>query len=585
MVQGVLLHRRMNIEKWLCRLHTSAQHVGDARIAGTRGLCVLLATLTLSLSACSLFESTEATGAGSGARVDAGASSGAGERSDGPLGDGKPQATDAGSGPADPSSGPADAGLTPGTDAGTTPTPDAGAAAAQGLSALKLSAGTLSPAFAQGTTSYRVATSVVTVSVPITLTPTIEGGSVVTINGTKVASGTASPVIDRKVSLPTSVEVVETPPAGVAKRYTVTIPPIEEALLKRPASFPKTSSDNPFGSIAIDGDTLAVANCPANVVSIFARTGATWVQQTLLKASGLFGCNYGGIGNTLALVGDTLVVGVPFDSLSDCGRVLVYRRRGTSWTLEGTVSDTVPCSAFGFGQSLALEKDTLVVGNNGLGAVNVFRRAGSSWVREATITNDKSHTYFGQSVAILGDTLVIGAALESSGARGINGNESDLSAANSGAVFVYVRKGATWSRQAYIKASNTKPVTVPPGAEYGVWFGWSVALSGDTLAVGAPNEGTGGAIYTFARSGTNWTEQAYLPSSSAYVGWTVAMQGDALFSSTYDRARLTLFSRKGTLWSPPYVLPGTRAGFGSALALSGDTLAGIDSLGNTYVFR
>ena len=72
--------------------------------------------------------------------------------------------------------------------------------------------------------------------------------------------------------------------------------------------------------------------------------------------------------------------------------------------------------------------------------------------------------------------LAVGASAEDSAATGVNGDQADNGADNSGAVYVFVRSGSTWTQQAYIKASNT---------DANDNFGRSVALSGDTLAVGA----------------------------------------------------------------------------------------------------
>ena len=124
-------------------------------------------------------------------------------------------------------------------------------------------------------------------------------------------------------------------------------------------------------------------------------------------------------------------------------------------------------------------------------------------------------------MAVSGDTVVVGALWEDSSATGVNGNQSDNSAADAGAAYVFVRSGTTWSQQAYLKASNT-------GA--GDYFGCSVAVSGDTVVVGAYGEdssATGvngnqsdnsatdaGAAYVFVRSGTTWSQQAYLKASN-----------------------------------------------------------------------
>src|SRR5262249_55608214 len=148
--------------------------------------------------------------------------------------------------------------------------------------------------------------------------------------------------------------------------------------------------------------------------------------------------------------------------------------------------------------------------------------------------------YFGWSVAISGETVVIGAVYESSNATGINGNQSDNSAWHSGAVYVFVRSGTNWTQQAYLKASNTGGTA--PRDTFGDFFGYSVAVSGDTIVVGADQEesnATGvngnqanndavnsGAAYVFVRIGTNWAQQAYLKASNSgaddYFGVAVA---------------------------------------------------------------
>ena len=117
------------------------------------------------------------------------------------------------------------------------------------------------------------------------------------------------------------------------------------------------------------------------------------------------------------------------------------------------------------------------------GAVYVFIRNGTVWSQQAYIkaSNAGSGDRFGNSVALSGDTLAVGAYREESSATVINGDESDNSLTEAGAVYVFTRSGGTWSQQAYIKASNTGS---------GDRFGWSVALSGDTLAVGRPRPAT-----------------------------------------------------------------------------------------------
>jgi hypothetical protein len=94
-------------------------------------------------------------------------------------------------------------------------------------------------------------------------------------------------------------------------------------------------------------------------------------------------------------------------------------------------------------------------------------------------SNTGGSDFLGYSVAISGDTMVVGAYKEASNATGVDGSQSDNSAAQSGAAYVFVRSGTSWTQQTYLKASN---------AGAGDNFGYSVAISGDTIVVGAHRE-------------------------------------------------------------------------------------------------
>src|SRR5207249_1931647 len=161
------------------------------------------------------------------------------------------------------------------------------------------------------------------------------------------------------------------------------------------------------------------------------------------------------------------------------------------------------------------------------GAAYVFVRDGTNWVQQAYLkaSSTGASDVFGYSVAVSGDTVVVGARWEASNATGVNGNQSNNSASAAGAAYVFVRDGTNWIQQAYLKASNT-------GA--GDWFGFSVAVSGDTIVIGVTHEdsnATGvngnqtinsatdsGAAYVFVRDGTNWIQQAYLKASNTGAG-------------------------------------------------------------------
>ncbi len=330
-------------------------------------------------------------------------------------------------------------------------------------------------------------------------------------------------------------------------------------------------------------------------------------------------------GYSVAICGDTVVVGAQQEdsgatavngdqndnSTLDNGAAYVFTRHESGWFQEGYLKPSVASSAAVFGWSVAVSGDTIVVGTpegTSGGAAYVFVRDGVAWSEQARLlgSNTEWDDRFGESVAISGDTVVVGAWWEESTATGVNGDESNNDALASGAAYVFVRDSTTWSQQAYLKASNT---------DVGDSFGWSVAISGDTVIVGACDEdsaATGvdgdqgdnsvdasGAAYVFVRDGTTWSQQAYLKASNTgeidSFGWTVAISGEtvvvgaALESSSAtgvngdqgdDDAPFSgaayVFVRDGTTWSQQAYLKASNTGqddrFGGSVAVSGDTI-------------
>src|SRR5262249_58954413 len=102
------------------------------------------------------------------------------------------------------------------------------------------------------------------------------------------------------------------------------------------------------------------------------------------------------------------------------------------------------------------------------GAVYIFTRTGTTWSQQAYVKASNTGEpgvgdqfadgdRFGFSIGLSadGNTLAVGAIAEDSGAKGIDGDQSDNSQANAGAVYVFTRNGTSWAQQAYIKTSNT----------------------------------------------------------------------------------------------------------------------------------
>jgi hypothetical protein len=219
----------------------------------------------------------------------------------------------------------------------------------------------------------------------------------------------------------------------------------------------------------------------------------------------------------------------------------------------------------------------------------------------------------GLAISADGNTVAVSSPHEDSGATGVNGNQKDESAWDSGAVYVFVRSGGRWTQQAYLKASNTQE---------GDRFGTAVALSGDgsTIAVSATLEDSAasginanqadnsapssGAVYVFGRTGSAWTQQAYVkasnPDESDQFGWSLALshdgrtlavgaQGEGSAATTIngnqeddsaaDAGAAYVFTRRGTAWTQQaYIKPangqaGDRFGFSITLSGDGNTMA------------
>ena len=240
------------------------------------------------------------------------------------------------------------------------------------------------------------------------------------------------------------------------------------------------------------------------------------------------------------------------------------------------------------------------------GAVYVYTRGPGGWKQQAYLKASNTHKgyQFGNAVSLSddGNTLAVGSTGEASSATGINGNQTDTSMDEAGAVYIFTRGGATWSQQAYVKASNTGTPDV------GNQFGYSVALSGDgnNLAVGSTSEPSAangvngdqkntsapdsGAAYVFTRSGSAWTQQAYVKpwnttARGQLFGYSIGLStnGNTMAVGAFDeqggRGALYIFNRSGGAWSQQTRLQGSNEeaqdSIGCALAISGD--------GNTVV--
>lgn len=454
------------------------------------------------------------------------------------------------------------------------------------LTALEIALGPFNEAFDPNRTSYTISAPFATTETTLTTANPTEADALVTLNG----GGISSPV---KLAEGRNILIVRVATTGGAVRvYTIEVTRQGQVNFVREAyaKASNTAANDHFGySVALDGNTLVVGApeedsaetgaagtggdngaVDAGAVYVFVRSGTTWSQQAYLKASNTgagdrFGWN-------VALKGDTLAVGAPLEDSAG---------RGTA----GTGGDNSATDA---------------------GAVYVFVRTGATWTQEAYVkaSNTGTGDRFGWSVALDADTLAVGALLEDSAGTGTSGTGADNDAADAGAAYVFVRSGATWTQEAYVKASNT---------DAGDVFGVSVAVRGNRLAVGASGESSlvagspannggpsAGAVYVFFRNGTTWSEEAYLKASTIggadAFGLSVALDenmpldmntlvvgapledgADQTSNGAVDSGAVYVFVRTGTTWNQEAYVKASNTDtsdvFGWRVAVSGDMLA------------
>lgn len=236
---------------------------------------------------------------------------------------------------------------------------------------------------------------------------------------------------------------------------------------------------NEFGrSIAFDGETVVVGDVhePTTMVPwiggafVFSGQDTAWEQDAALgtEASDLFG-------TAVAVDGDTLLVGTPYAEVDErtTGAVYAYERRKGAWERRGRFAPDDPHQFSQFGQSVALDGETAVVGDPGAGRAYVFDRTSGDWVQQARFDAPVggSETDFGQSADVAGGTAVVGAP----------------HAEETGRAYVFSADSA-WTRSQQLAVTD-----LPEDAE----FGFDVALTGETVLVGAPVFGGSSGAYLF----------------------------------------------------------------------------------------
>ena len=365
-----------------------------------------------------------------------------------------------------------------------------------------------------------------------------------------------------------------------------------------------------FGeSVAIDGDYAIVGSWlhdnangeDAGAARIYERSGAQWIEQTLLLADdGEAGDQFG---ISVAINGSFAFVGAHRDDNGNgplAGSVYVFRRDGFTWSQQARLEAPDGALEDQFGVSLASRGDRLIVGAPGTdqtqGAAYIYHETSGAWlfVNKIQAGDGEQGDAFGKSVDIDAEYAVIGSATR---------DEEGL--ADAGAAYVFTFDGSSWVEEARLVSSES----VTEGA-----FGHTVSISGNYVLVGAPRESVGGeekagAAYLFLQDGAAWSEQTRLSGFGAAAGdefgFAVKILGDyAVVGARWHRnnagaksGAAYLYSRSGTTWTSEARLQaidgdvgdqfGNAVGFSNEQVIVGarwdDTDAGKDA-GSAYIF-
>jgi len=317
-----------------------------------------------------------------------------------------------------------------------------------------------------------------------------------------------------------------------------------------------------FGrSVAMDGNLVAVGAggadagpvSNAGAVYLFKRQGQGYVPEAkLIAPDATEGAEFG---RAVAIQGNTVIVGARFaqvGDLSKAGAVYIFKKYQGSWHFEDKIISPEPADEDNFGRALAVQGNLLVVTARkenlnaaDVGAAYVFTCRGGEWTNTAKITagDPTPGAYFGQSVAVQGGLIVVGAR---------NADPNDA-----GAIYLFRESRDGWDEIAKV---------TPPDGKADDNFGFTVAMAGDTIAVGArradlPGAKDAGAAYVFSLHGNSVDLVAKLTAGDAragdQLGQAIALAGDVIAVGANradteegaDTGAIYLFRRAGNQWT------------------------------------
>jgi hypothetical protein len=227
-------------------------------------------------------------------------------------------------------------------------------------------------------------------------------------------------------------------------------------------------------SVALDGDTAVIGSRgygATGAAFVYQRLASTWEQGARLLPEDIARSN--AFGHSVAIDGDTILVGDPIDNDSRLGSAHFFVRTSEGWSEQATVRAAEPYAGDMFGWSVALQEDTALIGATNYfspgGAAWVFNRHGDAWTFAQKLTPSIAGSEaVGISVALDGDAALVGALDFCYGAY-------------YGSAYLFTREDGDWVRRSRLVPRNGDCLRYDE-----VWFGWSVALDDGTAVVGAP---------------------------------------------------------------------------------------------------
>ena len=248
----------------------------------------------------------------------------------------------------------------------------------------------------------------------------------------------------------------------------------------------------------ISDETVVVGVPEQGFVTVFGKRGKVWEKQEEIIPNGVAGR----FGWSVSISRNALIIGAP--QTNDSGSAFVFHRSGNNWKQAARLLHDNPAKGDGFGEDVAIDRNTAIVGAAGddevgrdSGSAYVYFRVGNGWKEQAKLIPSDSARgdAFGSSVFVLGNTAVIGS----------NGNTHN-GVRFCGAAYVFTRRDGVWTEQAKLTASDAGKADR---------FGTAVSMSEKTILVGAPFRDTeakidAGAAYTFRFDGKTWKEQGKL---------------------------------------------------------------------------